>query len=210
MANKDTAELLLVSAEYGPESGAEGLCTWRLKHAVQDCGTPVEVLASKTPGAPQETDVVYLKSSMSGAVRLQFAAGFLATGCAMQHWDWALRASRFRAKPAAVYARAHPIASLVAASRIARARRAPLIAHFSDPIPCPWDRPHSARVRNWRRVIGQVLHQSAGYTFTTREAAIYMESIYGMPLLADGALIRNIVPAWNVSAAMPSFTSPEI
>jgi hypothetical protein len=140
----------------------------------------------------------------------------------MQYWDWALTAARFQTSATAVYARALPLASLVAGSRIARSRRIPLIIHFSDPIPSPWDNHKWLRVRNWYgvlqcltaqnsyRVIRDLLQQGAGYTFTTKESMLYMERLYQFPFSARAAIIRNIVPCFEINPHEKENTKPEI
>jgi hypothetical protein len=194
----DLGPIMVVGVHYGLISEAEGICTWRLTHALRDAGIDTRVVTTGLREAPAEPWVEYRRTRTQDYRRAQTTIGYLTTGCATRHWEWVLRAPQTRTPGLLVYARAQPIASLLAGGRIASSRRIPLILHFSDPMPSPWGDPAHWKMRNLKRVIGQLLRQAHGFTFTTPEAMHYMERLYQFPFSSAATVIRNIAPDWPV------------
>jgi len=96
-----------------------------------------------------------------------------------------------------VYGRANPLVSLFAAERLAKRCGAPLILHFSDPIPCPWEDLRANGTRRLVLSVSKLLRSAALLTFTTPEAMAYAEGIYGCGIPARSVLVPNITPAWD-------------
>jgi hypothetical protein len=191
-----SSSVVVVSYEYGSGFGAEGICTERLVHALREKDVQVAVVASRSGVLGGRAGLVrHAPSFLSRPTRLQKRVGQLLVRGPVEHWAWVLAAA---ASPvpegAVVYGRGNPLASLVAAARLARRNRAPLWLHFSDPIPSPWDGAHDDATATTVRAL---LLQATGCTFTAPEAIPYMEQVHGLELRSRSAVLRNIVPGWQ-------------
>jgi hypothetical protein len=199
--NRSRPALVIVSKEYGTFSGPEGICCERLANALHQSGARVLVVTVRSPGQRPGGIILDAMGSVANRpTRLQTVIGQLLLGAPVSHWDWVLRVgSRRITRPAVIYARGNPLASLAAGYRLATRSGLPLVAHFSDPIPSPWEDFSSELVAHRIATVRKVIHFATLLTFTTEEAVGYMSQQYALDLSKKSVVVRNIVPNWHVS-----------
>jgi hypothetical protein len=200
--NRTRPALVIVSKEYGTSSGPEGICCERLANALSQNGARVLVFTVRSPGQrPGHIILDGMGSVANRPTRVQTVIGQLVLGAPVSHWDWVLRVgSRRITRPAVIYARGNPLASLVAGYRLAVRSGLPLVAHFSDPIPSPWEDCSSGLTARRIATVRKILDRSTLLTFTTPEAVTYMSQLYALDLAEKAVVVHNIVPDWPLSA----------
>src|SRR5437763_7231996 len=114
-------DILVVSHVYGPPM-PEGICTQRLVLALRKQGLKVGVWSghSSLPSSDREMHRSFGSRRRVDRSRLDYIAGHLLVGAPVKHWDFVRSVSkRSEVHARIVYGRAYPLASLIAAHRVA-------------------------------------------------------------------------------------------
>jgi glycosyltransferase involved in cell wall biosynthesis len=192
--------ILICSFDFGPVS-SEGICTERLVEAFLAEGIWVTLVTSSTakirfhhdrfhpvtlPTWPHRPHTLFtFLIGLLGGIRLSGA-----------HYAWVHRVSnfKFQDRPDLIYGRALPFSSAVSAHALAMRLGVPLVTHFSDPLPCPWDEEDSQGFQLMMGGVKKVIAGSLAVTFTTQQAMDYQERMLNANLSDVGFVLNHIAP----------------
>lgn len=194
-----TLRIAVVSFEFGVDSGPEGICTERLVAALETAGAEVTVVTRvcEAASADRRTGIVAMTSRFERPTRPQAVLGTMLVGGWSSHWWWVRAVAAATVQADFVYARGNPLSSLLAGQGLARRLDVPFVAHFSDPIPSPWDEVGPVRSMV-TRAVRRVVDSASWVTFSTPEGADYQGEALGRDLRRKSLVVRNIVPDWNI------------
>lgn len=176
--------ILIVSYGFGQQQSAEAICTTRFTAALCE-HAETTVLTSAPLASCDDTGFTVLGLDRRPLLPRAFVR--LLTGAADRfvspHVAWTTRCSRVEVspRPNLVYGRSNPVSSNLAAASVAARLRVPFIAHFSDPLPSPWDVPNT---REWHRklkVAEFIIGRANAVSFTTQQAADFVRDLVGTP-----------------------------
>lgn len=197
--------VLICSYEFGLGQGPEGICGMRLAHALLDAGVRVTAVTSSgvdpDPGRAG-MEIIKVESKCFRPERA-FRLAERALGRLYHrnlHHFWQSRVVRVPLPDGIdfVYGRCMPFGSVLAAERLARKIRKPLLVHFSDPLISPWYLPPPLAMASLRRLYRRVTERAFAVSFTTREAIAYSERSTGVPLGRKAFVLNHVAPPSRV------------
>jgi glycosyltransferase involved in cell wall biosynthesis len=197
--------VLICSYEFGFGQGPEGICGMRLAHALLDAGARVTAITSSDadpdPGRAG-LDVIGVESKCfrpEPAFRLaEHALGRLYHRNLHHFWQSRVVRAALPDGIDFVYGRCMPFGSGLAAERLARKIRKPLLVHFSDPLFSPWYAPPPLATASLRRLYRRVTTRALAVSFVTREAITYSERTTRVALGAKAFVLNHVAPPSRV------------
>jgi hypothetical protein len=207
-----TQTFLIISELFG--TGAEGICTKRLAMALSARGFDIEVCTASAGEEAREAPfpVVQVPPGLQRPARLFLMLARLSGRPLDEAALWRRRAVRML-RPAAgttVIGRGSPLSSLLAAEAVARRWGIPLLAHFSDPIPGPWESEDHWRTIARRRAAARIALFASGLSFTTPEAVEFQSDSIGPWVKPKAVVLRHIVPPFRCVGPPPGDLIPVI
>lgn len=196
--------ILICSYEYGPGSGPEGICTYRLAMALVQEGIRVTVLTSDFLGEFDGTASIQVLQISTYPFKPQpfwrFFSKVLANWRFLgrdYHIFWQNRLAHMDSPVDIdlVYGRSMPLSGVIAAWRLARRNRLPLFVHFSDPVISPWYMPTGMPLHFLRWAYRSITRKSLGVSFVTSQALSYTERTMSVPLGEKAFVLPHVAPS---------------